>query len=146
MEKYDEYSGLVDHLRTFVDLMRFRAIPDAIMYRTFSPTLRREARDWRVFLGLKISPSKIKLVTTPLHGFGGATVIPEGTIKLLVTLGTYPASVVIMTSFLLVKDPMAYNLIYGHPLLNATRALVSTYRQVMKFSTSRGVGCVRGDQ
>ncbi|KAL2541753.1 Uncharacterized protein Adt_02731 [Abeliophyllum distichum] len=32
---------------------------------------------WRVFLGLKISPSKIKPVTTPLHVFGGVTVIPE---------------------------------------------------------------------
>ncbi|KAL2490616.1 Ribonuclease H [Abeliophyllum distichum] len=35
---------------------------------------------WEVFLGLKISPSKIKPITTPLHGFGGATVIPERTI------------------------------------------------------------------
>ncbi|KAL2480663.1 Uncharacterized protein Adt_33629 [Abeliophyllum distichum] len=51
-----------------------------------------------------------------------------------------------MTSFLLVKAPMAYNAIYGYPLLNAARAVVSTYHQVMKFSTSRGVGCVRGDQ
>ncbi|KAL2462263.1 Uncharacterized protein Adt_45683 [Abeliophyllum distichum] len=62
-----------------------------------------------VFLGLKISSSKIKPITTPLHGFGGATVIPGRTIELPVTLGTYPDSVVIMTSFLLVKVPMAYN-------------------------------------
>ncbi|KAL2486106.1 Ribonuclease H [Abeliophyllum distichum] len=105
-----------------------------------------DVMSWEVFLGLKISPSKIKPVTTPLHGFGGATVIPEGTIELPVTLGTYPASVVIMTSFLLVKAPMAYNAIYGRPLLNTARAVVSTYHQVMKFPTSRGVGCVRGDQ
>ncbi|KAL2455452.1 Uncharacterized protein Adt_47276 [Abeliophyllum distichum] len=32
---------------------------------------------WEVFLGLKISPSKIKPVTTPLYGFRGATVIPK---------------------------------------------------------------------
>ncbi|KAL2480598.1 Ribonuclease H [Abeliophyllum distichum] len=99
-----------------------------------------------VFLGLKISPSKIKPATTPLHGFGGATIIPEGTIELSVTLGTYSASMVIMTSFLLVKVPMAYNAIYGRPLLNAAKAVVSTYHQVIKFSTSQGVGCVRGDQ
>ncbi|KAL2513295.1 RNase H domain-containing protein [Abeliophyllum distichum] len=74
---------------------------------------------WEIFLGLKISPSKIKPVTTPLHRFGGATVIPEGIIELPVTLGTYPASVL---------------------------AVVSTYPQVMKFITSRRVGCVRGDQ
>ncbi|KAL2531686.1 Uncharacterized protein Adt_05037 [Abeliophyllum distichum] len=41
---------------------------------------------------------------------------------------------------------MAYNTIYGRPLLNAARAVVSTHHQVMKFPTSRGVGCVRGDQ
>ncbi|KAL2474431.1 Uncharacterized protein Adt_35167 [Abeliophyllum distichum] len=74
-----------------------------------------DVMSWRVFLGLRISPSKIKPVTTLLHGFGGATVIPEGTIELPVTLGTYPASVVRMTNFLLVKAPKAYNAIYGCP-------------------------------
>ncbi|KAL2542718.1 Uncharacterized protein Adt_03696 [Abeliophyllum distichum] len=88
---------------------------------------------WEVFLGLKISPNKIKLVTTPFHGFRGATVIPEGTIELPVTLGTYPASMVIITRFLLVKAPMAYNVVYGRPLLNAARAVVSTYHQVLKI-------------
>ncbi|KAL2534459.1 Uncharacterized protein Adt_07810 [Abeliophyllum distichum] len=92
-----------------------------------------DVMSWEVFLGLKISPSKIKPVTTPLHGFGGATVIPEGTIELLVTLGTYPASVVIMTSFLLVKAHMAYNAISGRPLLNAARAVIYTYHQVLKI-------------
>ncbi|KAL2479704.1 Integrase catalytic domain-containing protein [Abeliophyllum distichum] len=162
MEKYDGSSDPVDHVRAFVDLMRLRATPDAIMCRTFPLTLKREARDWvatlpfkpiancckkfvaytasskcakkndiglmqltqdkdellkdfiarfdvkrvlvdngsaadvmswKVFLVLKISPSKIKPVTTLLHGFGGATVIPEGKIELPVTLDTYPASV-----------------------------------------------------
>ncbi|KAL2458505.1 Uncharacterized protein Adt_45905 [Abeliophyllum distichum] len=46
MEKYDGSSDLVDHLRSFVDLMRLQATPDAIMCRAFPPTLRREARDW----------------------------------------------------------------------------------------------------
>ncbi|KAL2466151.1 Integrase catalytic domain-containing protein [Abeliophyllum distichum] len=76
-----------------------------------------DVMSWEVFLGLRILPSKIKPVITPLHGFGGATIIPKGTIELPVTLGTYPASVVIMTNFLLVKAPMAYNAIYGCPLL-----------------------------
>ncbi|KAL2518364.1 Uncharacterized protein Adt_14611 [Abeliophyllum distichum] len=103
-----------------------------------------DVMSWKVFIGLKLSPSKIKPFTTPLHGFGKATVILKGTIELPVTLGTYPTSVVIMNSFLLVKAPMAYNVIYGHPLLNAARAVVSMYHQVMKFSTSRGVGCPKG--
>ncbi|KAL2503431.1 Uncharacterized protein Adt_19052 [Abeliophyllum distichum] len=37
----------VDHLRSFVDLMRLQATPDAIMCRDFScQRLGREARDW----------------------------------------------------------------------------------------------------
>ncbi|KAL2525114.1 Uncharacterized protein Adt_10168 [Abeliophyllum distichum] len=45
MEKYDGSSDPVDHLRSFVDLMRLQATPDTIMCRAFLPTLRREARD-----------------------------------------------------------------------------------------------------
>ncbi|KAL2497808.1 Uncharacterized protein Adt_23358 [Abeliophyllum distichum] len=46
MEKYDGSSDPVDHLRSFVDLMRLKPTPDAIMCRAFPPMLRREARDW----------------------------------------------------------------------------------------------------
>ncbi|KAL2506053.1 Uncharacterized protein Adt_21674 [Abeliophyllum distichum] len=48
MEKYDRSSNLVDHLRAFVDLMRLRITPYAIMCKAFLPTLRQEARDWVV--------------------------------------------------------------------------------------------------
>ncbi|XP_022867929.1 uncharacterized protein LOC111387585 [Olea europaea var. sylvestris] len=65
------------------------------------------------FLGLKVPQEKLKMVTTPLLGFGGARVIPEGTVEFSVTLGTYLATVVIVTNFLVVKTPMAYNAIYG---------------------------------
>ncbi|KAL2492670.1 Uncharacterized protein Adt_28298 [Abeliophyllum distichum] len=56
MEKYDGSSDPVDHLRSFVDLMRLQAAPDAIMCRAFPPTLRREARDWVATLSPKINP------------------------------------------------------------------------------------------
>ncbi|KAL2487169.1 Ribonuclease H [Abeliophyllum distichum] len=46
-----------------------------------------DVMSWEVFLGLKILPSKIKPVTTLLHGFGGATVILEEIIELPVILG-----------------------------------------------------------
>ncbi|KAL2533610.1 Uncharacterized protein Adt_06961 [Abeliophyllum distichum] len=82
---------------------------------------------WDALLGLKAPLEKLRLVTTLLQGFGGATVTPEGTIELPVTLGTYLASITIVTKFLVVKTPMAYNAIYGRPLLNAAGAVVSTY-------------------
>ncbi|KAL2527702.1 Retrotrans gag domain-containing protein [Abeliophyllum distichum] len=53
MEKYDGSSDPVDHLRSFVDLMRLQTTPDAIMCRAFPPTLRREARDWMATLSPK---------------------------------------------------------------------------------------------
>ncbi|XP_022897676.1 uncharacterized protein LOC111411368 [Olea europaea var. sylvestris] len=101
---------------------------------------------WDAFLGLKIPQERLKVVTTPLQGFGGATVIPEGTVELSVTLGTYPATVVIVTNFLVVKTPMAYNAIYNRPFLNAAGVVPSTYHQIMKFPTSKGIGSMRGDQ
>ncbi|KAL2491482.1 Ribonuclease H [Abeliophyllum distichum] len=52
MEKYDRSSDPVDHLRSFVDLMRLQATPDAIICRAFPPTLRREARTGAT-LGIK---------------------------------------------------------------------------------------------
>ncbi|KAL2513014.1 Uncharacterized protein Adt_18614 [Abeliophyllum distichum] len=45
IKKYDGSSDSVDNLRTFVDLMRLRAILDAIMCRAFPLILRWETRD-----------------------------------------------------------------------------------------------------
>ncbi|KAL2479322.1 Uncharacterized protein Adt_32288 [Abeliophyllum distichum] len=46
IESYDGVTYPLDHLWTFVDMMRLYAAPDAIMCRSFPPTLCREARDW----------------------------------------------------------------------------------------------------
>ncbi|KAL2460458.1 Uncharacterized protein Adt_43878 [Abeliophyllum distichum] len=100
-----------------------------------------DVMSWRVFLGLKIPHSKIRPVITPLHRIGRAIIVPEEIIELIVTLGTYPASIVIMTSFLLVKAHTVYNVIYGRPLLNTARLVVSTYHPVVKLPTSRDRMC-----
>ena len=44
------------------------------------------------------------------------------------------------------RAPSAYNAILDRPDLNALRAVVSTYHLKLKFSTSQGIGEVRGDQ
>ncbi|KAL2466252.1 Uncharacterized protein Adt_42103 [Abeliophyllum distichum] len=46
IESYDGVTDPLDHLLTFVDMMRLYAAPDAVMCWSFPPTLRREARDW----------------------------------------------------------------------------------------------------
>ena len=61
-------------------------------------------------------------------------------------MGTYPQQASLITKFVMVKAPSAYNVILGRPTLNQARAVVSTYRLVVKFPTPQGVGILRGDQ
>ncbi|KAL2542701.1 Ribonuclease H [Abeliophyllum distichum] len=101
---------------------------------------------WKAFKGLKIPTNRLNSINTPLQGFGGGTVIPEGIVDLLVVLGKHPYSMTLITLFLIVCTPMAYNSIYGRPIINSAGAIISTQHQCMKFSTSRRIEIVRGDQ
>lgn len=75
-------------------------------------------------------------MSIPLQGFEGAIVIPEGTVERSMTLSTYPPNLVILASILVVKTPMAYNLISYLPLLNAIGVITSTYHQFLKLTTN----------
>ncbi|KAL2469642.1 RNase H domain-containing protein [Abeliophyllum distichum] len=101
---------------------------------------------WDAFTALKMPADRLKSVNTPLQRFGGGIVIPEGVIDLPVVLGKYPCCISLITPFLIVRAPMAYNSIYGRPIINAVEVVKSTQHQSMKFPTSRGVGVVKGDQ
>ncbi|KAL2532433.1 Retrotrans gag domain-containing protein [Abeliophyllum distichum] len=101
---------------------------------------------WEAFKGLKIPTDRLKSVNTPLQGFGGGTVIPEGIVDLPVVLGQHPYSVTLITPFLIVNTPMAYNSIYGRPIINSAGAIISTQHQCMKFPMGRGISIIRGDQ
>ena len=46
----------------------------------------------------------------------------------------------------MVKIPLAYNAILGHPRLNTFWAVVSTYHLLVRFPTKYGIGELRGDQ
>ncbi|XP_065033898.1 uncharacterized protein LOC135666260 [Musa acuminata AAA Group] len=74
----------------------------------------------------------------------GDSISPLGAITLPLTVGTPPRSKTIMTTFLVVDHPTAYNAILGRPTLNKVRAVVSTYYQTVKFLTREGVGEVTG--
>ncbi|KAL0427471.1 UNVERIFIED_CONTAM: hypothetical protein Slati_2921900 [Sesamum latifolium] len=88
----------------------------------------------------------LKLVKTPLVGFGGSEVIPEGTIDLPVSMGDEPTRRTCMIQFLVVDSPFAYNVVLGRLGLNTFQAVVSTYHLKMKFPTKGGIGEVRCDQ
>nr|XP_009420605.1 PREDICTED: uncharacterized protein LOC104000317 [Musa acuminata subsp. malaccensis] len=79
-----------------------------------------------------------------LTGFTGDSISPLGAIALPLTLGTPPKSKTVMTTFLVVDLPTAYNAILGRPTLNKVKAVVSTYYQTIKFPTREGVGEVTG--
>lgn len=46
----------------------------------------------------------------------------------------------------MVDSPLSYNVILGHPTLNALKAIPFTYHQKIKFETPSGIGEVLGDQ
>ncbi|XP_022848733.1 uncharacterized protein LOC111371045 [Olea europaea var. sylvestris] len=85
------------------------------------------------FVQIVISSEQLKPVKTPLQGFGGGVITPEGIVGLPLTLGAEGKQVKQITTFEVFHTPMAYNAILGRPLLNRIRAIVSTFHLAMKF-------------
>nr|XP_018677604.1 PREDICTED: uncharacterized protein LOC108952119 [Musa acuminata subsp. malaccensis] len=100
---------------------------------------------WDAFQKLGLVKESMKLVCSTLTGFTGASISSLGVITLPLTLGVFPKTKTVMTSFLVVDLPTAYNAILGRPTLNKIRAVISTYYQTIKFPTRDGVGEVAGN-
>ena len=81
-----------------------------------------------------------------LYSFIGDNVIPEGTIKLVFTLGDPPQMTTVMINFLVTKSPSAFNEVLGRPLLKALKVMTSIYCLTIKFPTVAGIGRVQGQQ
>ena len=77
-------------------------------------------------------------------GFTGDSISPLGAVTLPLTLGAPPRSKTVMSTFLVVDLPTAYNVILSRQTLNKIRAVVSTYHRTIKFPTHAGAGEVRG--
>ena len=95
---------------------------------------------------MKIDKELLKLVDTPLVGFGGMKVHPIGTVALPITISAYPRQQTIEVNFLVVDCSSAYNAIIGRPTLNALRGTTSIYHLLVKFPIEYSVGEARGDQ
>ena len=67
---------------------------------------------------LGISRDRLRLVATPLVGFNGSSTQLLGMIELPVLMGTHPQQVSVITNFVVVEAPSAYNIILGRPTLN----------------------------
>ncbi|XP_065039424.1 uncharacterized protein LOC135673957 [Musa acuminata AAA Group] len=96
------------------------------------------------FQKLGLATENLSPMRSTLTGFTGDSISPPGAITLPLTLGTPPKSKTVMTTFLVVDLPTAYNAILGRPTLNKVRAVVSTYYQTIKFPTHDGVGEATG--
>jgi hypothetical protein len=79
-------------------------------------------------------------------GFAGEQVQPVGSIKLPIIAGIYLRQATIMVRFLLVVQPLAYNVIIRRVVLNKRKVVSSTAHLKMKFPRENGVGEVRRDQ
>ncbi|XP_071933931.1 uncharacterized protein [Coffea arabica] len=99
----------------------------------------------RTFESLKLARECMTPVRTPLVGFGGHIVHPEGMVTLTVTIGRHPRSRTIPVNFAVVKADSPYNLLLGRPTLNALHAVYSTYHLSFKFPTPAGVAEVSSD-
>ncbi|CAA0839390.1 Unknown protein, partial [Striga hermonthica] len=75
------------------------------------------------FEKMKIGRERLRPVKTPLMGFTGETVEPEGIITLPLTAGDSPQQTTVMMDFLVVKVPSGYNVILGRPGLNKMKAI-----------------------
>ena len=75
------------------------------------------------------------LTISPLYGFSGDSVIPEGTIKLAITLEEPPRIATVMIDFLVVKYPSAFNVVMGKPFLYALKVVMSIHCLTIKFPT-----------
>ncbi|XP_009405170.2 uncharacterized protein LOC103988354 [Musa acuminata AAA Group] len=94
----------------------------------------------------KLGLAKVALepICSALTGFTGDSISPLGAVTLPLTLGAPPRTKMVMSTFLVVDLPTAYNAILGRPTLNKIRAVVSTYHQTVKFPTHTGIGEVWG--
>ena len=58
---------------------------------------------WDAYQKTGLTRADLSLMTSPLYGFSGDHVIPEGTIDLEITLGEHPQVTTIVTDFFLVN-------------------------------------------
>ena len=93
-----------------------------------------------------LTESELNPTTSPLYAFAGDHVIPQGTVKLAVTVEEHPKVSIVVIEFLVVDCPSTANGIIGRPLLKALKVVTSIYYLTMKFPTIEGTRQVRGRQ
>ncbi|XP_065008039.1 uncharacterized protein LOC135638687 [Musa acuminata AAA Group] len=97
------------------------------------------------FKRLGLTGGDLTPMASALIGFTGDSISPLGTTVLPITIGEEPRAKTIMTTFMVVNLPSAYNVILDRPTLNKIKVVVSTYHRAIKFLTSTGIRGTRSD-
>lgn len=94
---------------------------------------------------MTIRREKLRLIHTPLIGFGRECLIPLGNIDLLVTIGEQSYQATKMVSFLVLEHPSVFNVILGRLVLNLFQVVISTYHLMIKFPTKTRIRVLKAD-
>ncbi|XP_031101915.1 uncharacterized protein LOC116005818 [Ipomoea triloba] len=98
-----------------------------------------------VFRKLQLDRSELTPIRTPLSGFTGAMIHPEGVVRLPVEVGTVPRVLRVMMEFVVVDLACVHNAILGRLGISQLGVIISMSHLCMKFQTPEGVGTVLGD-
>ena len=94
-------------------------------------------------MGLKVND--LKPSPNLVYRFTGDSVIPLGVISLPMTLREYPRQSCVMTDFLVIDQPSAFNAMLGRPSFRGLKDITSIYHLLMKMHMSHKVGEVKRD-
>ena len=89
---------------------------------------------WGAYQETGLRRADLTPMISPLYGFTGDSVIPEGTIKLVVTLREPPQIAIVVIDFLAVKCSLAFNKVLDRTLLRAMKAITSIHYLIMTHS------------
>ena len=95
-----------------------------------------------LFKGLGLKNEDLSKYDTPLVGFNGQMVVPEGQISLPVNMEGKE----VMVTFIVINSFSSYTAILGRPWIHAMGAVPSTLHVKVKFHTEYGIAIVRGNQ
>lgn len=95
-----------------------------------------------LFKGLGLKNKDLSKYDTPLMGFDGRMVIPEGQISLPVNMEGKE----VMVTFIVVTSFSPYTSILGRLWIHAMGTVPSTLHVKVKFCTEQGIVIVRGSQ
>ncbi|XP_030934352.1 uncharacterized protein LOC115959856 [Quercus lobata] len=95
-----------------------------------------------LFRGLGLKNEDLSKFSTPLVGFDGKLVIPEGQISLPVNMEGKE----VVVTFIVVASFSPYTAILRRPWIHVMEAVPSTLHVKVKFPIEQGIAVVRGSQ